>query len=99
MRHIAPSDLSAAARALLALPEPARTAAAARLVAETEAADRYRKRFGRSHPLWGNGTLEGAARGRPLAEPRSLSDTEYLSCLAAVIDAILVHRGQLHSGP
>ncbi|MCU0910028.1 MAG: hypothetical protein MUE98_01370 [Rhodobacteraceae bacterium] len=98
MRHIAPSDLSTAARALLALPAPARAAEAARLVSETEAADRYRKRVGRSHPLWGNGTLEGAARGRVLAEPRSLSDTDYLSCLAVVLDAILVHRGRIHSG-
>ena len=98
MRHVAPPDLSTAARALLALPAPARAAEAARLVAETEAADRYRKRVGRSHPLWGNGTLEGAARGRPLAEPRSMSDTDYLSCLAVVLDAILKHRAKTAFG-
>lgn len=97
MRHIAPSDLSTAARALLALPASTRAAEAARLVVETEAADRFRKRFGRSHPLWGNGTLEGAARGRTLVEPRSLSDTDYLSCLALVLDAILTHRSRPNS--
>lgn len=97
MRHVAPTDLSTAARALMALPEAARSAEAKRMMAEAEAADSYRKRMGRSHPVWGNGTLEGAARSRRLAAPRSLSETDYLSCLAAVLDAILFHRRAKHS--
>lgn len=94
MRNVAHPDLSTAARALLALPEARRPAEAARMLVEAEAADRYRKRTGRSHPVWGNGTLEGAGRSRVLAAPRPLSDPEYLAALALVLDAILRHRGR-----
>lgn len=89
MRPLAPSDLTAAARALLALPEAARAAAAARMVAEAEAADRYRRRTGRWHPLWGDGTLESAARARPLAPPAVWGDRRHLACLALVLGALL----------
>lgn len=92
MRALAPADISVAARALLCLPETARETMIACMVSEAEAADRYRKQVGRSHPLWGNGTLESAARNRPLAAPRSLSDSDYLSCLALVLDALLARR-------
>ncbi|MDH3262591.1 MAG: hypothetical protein OEM24_01180 [Paracoccaceae bacterium] len=92
MRALAPVDISVAARALLCFPGAARELAIARMVKEAEAADRYRKRLGRGHPLWGNGTLEAAARNRPLATPKSLSDCDYLSCLALVLDALLTHR-------
>jgi hypothetical protein len=92
MRHLAPSDLTAAARALLPLAPPERPRAMARMIAEAEAADRYRKRAGRAHALWGNGTLEAAARGREIAPQPSLSDTDYLSCLAEVLDALVAHR-------
>ena len=62
MRALAHVDISVAARALLCLPEAARENAIIRMVREAEAADHYRKRLDRAHPLWGNGTLEAAAR-------------------------------------
>ena len=96
MRALAPADISVAARALLCLPEAAREPAITRMVSEADAADRYQKRLGHGHPLWGNGTLEAAARNRPLAAPRSLSDGDYLSCMALVLDALLAHRCARH---
>lgn len=85
MREVLPGDLSAAARALLPLPEAARRAAAKRMIAEADIADRYRKRTGRAHALYGNGSLMAAAlRRHPPAEP-FLSDPGYLDCLATVI--------------
>ena len=96
MRALAHVDISVAARALLCLPEAARENAIIRMVDEAEAADRYRKRLDRAHPLWGNGTLEAAARNRPLAAPKSLSDSDYLSCLAIVLDALLARRRVRH---
>jgi hypothetical protein len=89
MRPLAPSDLSVAARALMALPEPARAGAAARIVAEARAADRFRRRTGRWHPLWGDGTLEAAARARPLAPQPVWGDRAHLSCMALVLAALL----------
>ncbi|OOY12605.1 hypothetical protein BMG00_01780 [Thioclava marina] len=35
-----------------------------RLFDEAHAADLYRKRLGRLHPIWGDGTLMAAALGR-----------------------------------
>jgi hypothetical protein len=96
MRALAPADISTAARVLLCLPEEARGAAITRMIDEADAADRYRKRLGQGHPFWGNGTLEAAARHRPLAAPRSLSDAGYLACLALVVDALLAHRLEIH---
>jgi hypothetical protein len=92
MRSFAPSDLSTAARMLLALPEAARQRAMTRLIGEAEAADRYRKRLGRAHPLWGNGSLEAAARRHALAPQQRFSDTDYMSCMALALDTVLAHR-------
>lgn len=92
MRPLAPSDLSVAARMLLTLPKPARATAMKRLIGEAEAADRYCKRLRKSHPFWGNGSLEGAARLRPMAPQQSYSNTDYLSCLSLVLEALVLHR-------
>ena len=92
MRPLAPSDLSTAARMLLVLPDADRVAVMGRVISEAEAADRYRKRIGQAHPFWGNGSLEAAARARPLAPPRKFSDSDYLACIALALDVVLVHR-------
>ena len=96
MRRLCHADLSAAARVLAMLSAAARPGAMARLIDEAEAADRYARRFGRAHPRWGNGTLEGAARGHPLAAPAPLSDIAYLDCLALVLGALAGHRRRFH---
>jgi hypothetical protein len=94
MRPVLPGDVSAAARALLAVPPGLRAGLARRLVAEAEAADRYRRRFRRAHALWGNGTLRAAALMRPLAaEPRG-DDRDHLACQGLLIEALLDHVGR-----
>ncbi len=92
MRPLAPSDLSVAARALMVFALSERRAAIARLIWQADAADRYRKHIGKSHPIWGNGTLEAAARGHSLAEAKQLSDNDYLACLGVVLDGLVRHR-------
>ncbi|GAB4269144.1 MAG: hypothetical protein Kow0013_20490 [Pararhodobacter sp.] len=87
------TDLSAAARVLLAVPESRREAALAALLARAALADRTRRETGRLHPVYGNGTLMAAALAHPRADPASPGDSDYLACLAAVIDAILARRG------
>ena len=85
MRPVMHGDLTALARHLLILPPPRRPAACARLMAQADAADRYRKRFGRAHPAWGNGTLMARALATaPPPEPR-LQDPDYAACLALVL--------------
>jgi len=90
MRTITHGDVTAAARAVGPLP-PGRRAGVLRCLLEAaHAADIYRKRHGRAHPRWGNGTLMAAvqplvpARDEPFAGERA-----QLECLAQVIEAIL----------
>lgn len=94
MRTITHGDVTAAARAVRPLPPAARRRAVRSLLAKADAADRFRKRFGRAHPVWGNGSLMAAALG---AEPGRgepfLSEADYLEAVAAVIEALLDWRG------
>ena len=85
MQPLVIGDVLAAARALLAVPPGRRAALCLRLYAEAERADAHRRRTGRPHPRWGDGSLMGAAlRRRPPGEP-ALSDPAFRACLVAVL--------------
>ena len=88
MRPVTLTDLSAAARVLLALPEDRRAAALGALLARAECADRHRHATGQAHPAYGNGTLLAAALAHPGADPAGPGDRAYLSCLAQVLEAL-----------
>lgn len=92
MRPVLPGDLSAAARALLPVPPAERRKLAARLLYEANAADCYRKRFGKAHARWGNGTLMAAAMMRPLGREPRLDDQDYLECQCVVFEALSAHK-------
>lgn len=92
MRPVLHADLVSAARALLAVPEAMRAGLAERLIAEAEAADRYRRRLGRRHPRWGDGTLAAAAAGRAMAPETRLDAQEYCGCLIAVLSTLRERR-------
>ncbi len=81
MRPVMHGDLTAAARHLLTLPDSLRASSCAQLITQADAADRYRKRFGRAHPAWGNGTLMASARRQPLPREPHLHDADYAACL------------------
>lgn len=92
LRAVGLGDVSAAARALLAVPEHARATLMRQLLAEASDADDYRKKKGRVHPQLGNGTLMERALACPLAELPGPGDTAYLAALAQVIEAVLDWR-------
>lgn len=92
MRPVMHGDLTAAARYLWALPVPARVASCHALLAQADAADRYRKRFGRAHTLWGNGTLMAAARQHALPREPRLNDPDYAACLVLVLTLLSAGR-------
>jgi serine O-acetyltransferase len=81
-------DLTALARHLLTLAAPDRPKACARLMAQADAADRYRKRMGRAHPLWGNGTLMARALGLPHQPEPRLQNPDYASCLILALTTL-----------
>lgn len=97
MRAIGHGDVVSTACAVLGLPSRARRRAVLRLLDQAHAADAYRKRFGRAHPIWGNGSLMAVARGVQVpgagvrTEPR-LGDLRYCRCLAQVFDIIVEWR-------
>jgi hypothetical protein len=88
MQRVMHGDLTALARHLLTLPPAQRWAACRSLIAQADAADRYRKRFGRAHAVWGNGTLMAAARRAPLPTEPPLSDPAYAGCLILALTAL-----------
>jgi hypothetical protein len=92
MRRVMHGDVVAAARVLRALVPRDRPCAMARLILEADAADRYRKRFGRAHPLFGNGALMSAAARHHRPPEPDLGDADYLECLYTVISGLLERR-------
>ena len=89
MRPILIGDLIAAARVVVLLPDPDRAAEVSRLLAEARVADRFRRRCGRSHPVWGNGSLMAAASAHPRAREALSRDPDFLRALRHVIDGVL----------
>ena len=88
MRPIGLCDLDDAVRALLAVPPSDRAATAARIVARASVADRYRKRLGRRHPAWGDGTLSAAARSAALGARSGHCGPDYRRALMLVLAAL-----------
>ncbi|WP_414897409.1 hypothetical protein [Rhodovulum sp. YEN HP10] len=92
MRPVLHGDAVAAARALYRLPAAERGRMIGALLMQAEAADAYRKRFGRGHPDWGNGSLMALAENWELPPEPSLDDAEYCRCLAQVFCALAAWR-------
>ncbi len=83
-------DLRALAGAVAGRPEPERRRAVRAAVERARAADAYRKRLGRIHPAWGNGTLVQACEA---AAPLPASEPAFLRALATVCDVLAEDRG------
>lgn len=92
MTGVGLGDVSAAARALMAVPEPERAALMLRLLEEATRAARFRRCHGRVHPRLGNGTLMERALACPLAGVTGPGNAEYLAAMAQVIEAVLDWR-------
>ena len=96
MRSVHYSDVSAAARALLRLPEEAREAQCAQMMTHADWADRFVGRLGKLHPLWGNGTLGDVACSKGLAAEPSFGNRDYCCCFEIVLRQL---RQRLWSAP
>ncbi len=86
MRRCLIGDLLAAADCVAGMAGDDQARHLARLLAEAHAAHRYARRFGRPHPLWGDGSL----MARVLAERRPAARAPLdLAALAAVATGLL----------
>jgi hypothetical protein len=89
MRAILIDDILALAHFLLPIPEPLRMRAVGALLAEAHLADQFRKRTGRAHSEWGNGSLTSAAvMRRGSVQAGIVSDLEYLAAIRAAVDGL-----------
>ncbi|MFC7704989.1 hypothetical protein ACFQXB_12355 [Plastorhodobacter daqingensis] len=91
-------DAIAAARMLLPLPRHERAAMMDRLLYEAHLADCCRKRLGRSHATYGNGTLMDAAARYPRQDEPFLDDADYLDALLTVLSALRSRAGRAGRG-
>ena len=90
---VLPQDVSSVARALLAVPARERSNLCQTLFDRADMAAVHVARTGTLHPIWGNGSLDAAARhsmGRLYQEPL-WSDVSYINCLRIVL-AVLDRR-------
>ena len=95
MRTVTQADVMAAARRLWGLPRRDWGTVMVKALGEAHAADLYRKRLGRLHPAWGNGSLAAAlAIAGPLPPERFLSDALFLEATAEAIHQIIEWRGR-----
>jgi hypothetical protein len=95
MRRVLLGDVMAAAQYVAAMPDCAQASAAAALIARTDAAHRYAKRFGRAHPIWGFGNLQALALlEKPVGAPSfDLGDARILQAIGVVSAALLARKG------
>lgn len=99
MRPVLHGDLVALAAAIGAQEPGARDQLALRLISRAHAADLYRKRTGRAHPLWGNGSLMSAVLLSGLARPGADPASEAaLAALADATEAVLAWKARMRPG-
>lgn len=93
MREFTHGDAVAAASALRTRPPETWEGWLAGYLDRAHAADQFRKRTGRVHPCWGNGSLMSAIlRDAPVwPEPR-LSDPGYAEALVAALEVLIRWR-------
>lgn len=93
MRPVLIGDVMAAACVLLTEEDTGWTACADRLLWQARVADLYRRRLGKPHPAWGNGSLMAAARAAPkVADETFPSDIRYLRALSHVLDRVIASK-------
>lgn len=96
MRPTTYVDVLYAARALKAVPLSQRGKLCSRILQEAEAADRYTRRLGKVHPIWGRGTLAEAAAGHHLVVEFGLDDYDDFICIIQVLQHLAARSRNRH---
>lgn len=88
MRAVGLMDLYHAARAVQVVCPEKRERACAQLIWQAHVADKYVKRLGKLHPLWGDGSLRAVACRYFKEETRGKISTDLLACVSIVALAL-----------
>lgn len=91
MRAVLSVDLICAARAIVNVPRARQAAAAKALIQQAQKAEAYGRDCAAAHPLFGDGTLAGAARKSDMAEERTICDPAFSSALILILQTIQRH--------
>jgi hypothetical protein len=93
MRPVLIGDVIAVARVVIVLPEEQWNNRVDQLLWRAKVADLYRKRLGKPHPVWGNGSLMAAIGAEPKASAEPfLSDPQWLRALSCVLERLRVAK-------
>lgn len=95
MRPVLYCDVSAAARVLMRVPQAHREERCAGMIERAQVADRFVKRLGRIHPVWGNGTLLAVARRHPIGPEPSFDDAAFCDCFEMVLKQLRLRRADV----
>ena len=88
LSYLMHTDAIAAARALLCHRRERWPWIMHRMLVEASSADDWRRRTGRAHPRWGDGSLMAVALRRPFASEPPLSDPDWCRLVAYVYLAL-----------
>lgn len=90
MRAVTSGDIRMLARHLTGVRRRDRPDVALRLLERAHVADRYRKRTGKAHELWGDGSLAAAIPKASLAGAETfVADRDHLEAMSDALAAIL----------
>ncbi|MGX9350664.1 DUF7742 family protein [Shimia sp. W99] len=99
MRDVLPGDVVSVARLLFRVSDEERALCCRKIMLQAEAAHRYFNRFGKSHPMWGNGSLCSAVARFHLPPEPSFSDRDYRRCHLVVQNEIEGHLSVAETKP
>lgn len=96
VRALLVGDIETATAVLAARPENEWRKHAAAMLRTAHSADKYRKRLGRAHPGWGDGSLATAARAHGAARWPARHDARVLRAQMVLIETILARVEHPH---
>ncbi|WP_282157775.1 hypothetical protein [Shimia thalassica] len=62
------------------------------MIEQSHAAHRFFKRFGRAHPLWGDGSLMALAHRHQMRPEPGFANSEYCTCVELVLSELVTWR-------
>jgi hypothetical protein len=95
MRRCLIGDLIEAATVVAASDFLDKSAYCQRLITQADAAHRYAKRYGRAHPLWGNGSLMARALIERPAKIWPHSSAPFLHALSLITQTLAARKTTL----
>lgn len=92
MRQVLHQDIVALARCLGPVSKACRRKFALVQIGLAHAADLYRIRTGRAHPVYGNGTLMSCLAGLPRGDEATFDNLDFAECMVHALEAVIGFR-------